>query len=754
MNQLCKRLLACHACGLFLFLTGVGITYPKQHRASSLTIAISAQATQHTQQVRLIEQVIEYARLHKLPTAELKELRKQITVNTPIDPAIISRALTEISDILPVLYPVPYRAYHKLAKASSRSYSMKESVKSAIAQAVKAVSNATVTRATCTCTPPIDWITTVRIAPEAVTTARIKSGAITTDKLAFDAVATARIKDSAVTTAKLAGSIPDSKLATITTAGKVANSATTATSENTADAIIARDDAGYFQATQIAIDVAPTADEEAATKAYVDGVVQGFQIKPAAKVLATTNVTLAGLQTIDDYTLQAGDRVLLNGQTNGIENGLWQVGASSPYTWARPSDFLDGSSAAFAYVMLTEGTVYNNTGWVETTSPATVGTTALTFTQFTGLGKDLMQNVGGGSEVYKEKVGNVCYLRTLAAGTNIALTQNTNTIDIATTDNITVPGTLDVTDLATASGGATITGTTAINTGGTASTSIGGTGAYGPITVASGSTTLSTGKTATNTLLLKARNTTLSSDTTFATLTAGTTPTMDLSSAVTQDGGYIYRAGGTTIPVADGGTGATSLTSHSLLLGGGTGAVTALGAATNGQVPIGSTGATPVLGNITSSASRLAVTNGAGTINVDTQAVLQTDTGFGEWTGSGNYFDDTTLGSFTILRGGSGYIKGVPVSWTGPQTITGLTAGNTYFIYIDSTGTIGKTTTYSSDLYTNNIVLFECLRDSTSPTNNQVTVRENHPYHHPTWVSLYEHDVIGVVIENKNSWHG
>src|SRR5207248_4552207 len=43
----------------------------------------------------------------------------------------------------------------------------------------------------------------------------------------------------------------DTKLATISTAGKVANSATTATSANTASAIVARDVSGNFSAGSI-----------------------------------------------------------------------------------------------------------------------------------------------------------------------------------------------------------------------------------------------------------------------------------------------------------------------------------------------------------------------------------------------------------------------------------------------------------------------------------------------------------------------
>lgn len=58
--------------------------------------------------------------------------------------------------------------------------------------------------------------------------------------------------DSAtVTNAMLAGSIVDTKLSTISTAGKVSNSATTATSANTVSAIVARDASGNFSAGTI-----------------------------------------------------------------------------------------------------------------------------------------------------------------------------------------------------------------------------------------------------------------------------------------------------------------------------------------------------------------------------------------------------------------------------------------------------------------------------------------------------------------------
>lgn len=70
-----------------------------------------------------------------------------------------------------------------------------------------------------------------------------------------------------------------------------------------------------------------------------------------------------------------------------------------------------------------------------------------------------------------------------------------------------------------------------------------------------------------------------------------------------------------TLPVSKGGTGATTLTANTLLLANGTSALTSLGAATNGQIPIGRTGLAPVLANLTAG-SNITITNGSGSITI------------------------------------------------------------------------------------------------------------------------------------------
>ena len=75
------------------------------------------------------------------------------------------------------------------------------------------------------------------------------------------------------------------------------------------------------------------------------------------------------------------------------------------------------------------------------------------------------------------------------------------------------------------------------------------------------------------------------SDTTLARSGAG---------ALTVEGNAIYRAGGTDVPVADGGTGASSLTDGGILLGSGTGAITAMSALAKGSIVAGDGATDPV----------------------------------------------------------------------------------------------------------------------------------------------------------------
>lgn len=165
----------------------------------------------------------------------------------------------------------------------------------------------------------------------------------------------------------------------------------------------------------------PTAGTDAATKNYVDTAVAGIDWKASVVAATTEDITLSGEQTIDGVAVVAGDRVLVKDQSTGSQNGIYVVSASG---WSRSSD-ADGNAevtAGFA-VFVTEGTINGDTGWVLTTDDViTVGTTALTFTQFTGLG----QIVAGDGLT---KSGNVL---NAVAGTGIAVTADAISVDRTT----------------------------------------------------------------------------------------------------------------------------------------------------------------------------------------------------------------------------------------------------------------------------------------------------------------------------------
>ena len=201
----------------------------------------------------------------------------------------------------------------------------------------------------------------------------------------------------------------------------------------------------------------PTSATDAATKGYVDNAVVGIDWKQSVRAATTGNITLSGTQTVDGVELVAGNRILVKNQNTGSENGVYVVSATG---WSRSSD-ADTSAeftSAFA-VFVEEGTTNADSGWVLTTDGTiTLGTTALTFTQFTGLGQ-----VTAGNGLTKN--GNTIDV----VGTADRITANSDSIDIAST----YVGQTSITTLGTITTG-TWTGTTiAVANGGTGATSAG-----------------------------------------------------------------------------------------------------------------------------------------------------------------------------------------------------------------------------------------------------------------------------------------
>lgn len=127
------------------------------------------------------------------------------------------------------------------------------------------------------------------------------------------------------------------------------------------------------------------------TKQQLDAAIQGYSWKQPVRMVATTNITLSGIQTIDGVAGAANDRVLLTGQSAPAQNGPYAMAAGA---WTRTTDMDTGAEAVGATFFVSEGTTNGNSQWNQTAdAPITLGTTALVFAKIGG-GTSYTQGTG------------------------------------------------------------------------------------------------------------------------------------------------------------------------------------------------------------------------------------------------------------------------------------------------------------------------------------------------------------------------
>ena len=304
-------------------------------------------------------------------------------------------------------------------------------------------------------------VTTAKIADVNVTTAKIADANVTAAKLASDSVETAKIVNSAVTEGKLAdGAVTSAKIldgtivnADINASAAIAQSKIDGLTTDLGNKLAL---AGGTMSGAIAMGTnkitglgTPTDGTDAATKAYVDTTVQGIDWKASVRAATTANVTLASDlengDVLDGVTLATGDRVLVKDQSTGSENGIYVVKVSGAPDRSTDADAGAEVTANFA-VFVEQGTANADSGFTLTNNgTVTVGTTALVFTQFTGLG----QIVAGTG---LDKTGN-----TLDIDSTVVTLTGTQTL---TNKTLTSP-TLTTPDLGTPSAG-TLTNATGL----------------------------------------------------------------------------------------------------------------------------------------------------------------------------------------------------------------------------------------------------------------------------------------------------
>ena len=191
----------------------------------------------------------------------------------------------------------------------------------------------------------------------------------------------------------------------------------TGVQENRLDQMAAPTAAVDFNAQLITGIADPVNDTDAASKGYVDAVAEGLDVKGSVAAATTGNITLSGGQTIDGVAVAAGDRVLVKDQTDPAENGIYVVAAGA---WVRSDDADTWDKLISAFVFVEDGTNFLDAGFVSTVNAGgTLGTTAVTWTQFSGAG-----SITAGTGM--TKTGNTLDV----IGTANRIVANANSIDI------------------------------------------------------------------------------------------------------------------------------------------------------------------------------------------------------------------------------------------------------------------------------------------------------------------------------------
>ncbi len=334
----------------------------------------------------------------------------------------------------------------------------------------------------------------------------------------------------------------------------------------------------------------PTQATDAATKNYVDAVKTGLDVKDSVRVTTTGNLTAtysngssgvgatltnSGTQaalTIDSIVLATGDRVLVKDQTVGLQNGFYVVtntgSASTNWVLTRSVDADQNSEITpGAFTFVEEGTIGNDNGYVCTNVGAiTLGTTAISFVQFSGAGQVI---AGDGLT----KSGNTLNV----VGTANRISISADAVDIASTyvgqTSITTLGTIGTGTwqgnvvagqyggTGVNNSGKTITLGGNITTGGAFTTS----GAFGLTLTLTAATSLTLPTT--GTLATLAGTETLSNKTITSSSFSGTTVTTTGNVSV---GGTLGVTGATTLSSTLGVTGNVTLSANLTGAGAGT----------------------------------------------------------------------------------------------------------------------------------------------------------------------------------------
>ncbi len=154
-----------------------------------------------------------------------------------------------------------------------------------------------------------------------------------------------------------------------------------------------------FNAVRLTNVAQPVSSDDVASKAYVDSVAQGLQIKDAVIAASTTTqagsyssgaktftYTATGVPSIDGINITAlGTRVLLKDQSTGSQNGIYSLTTAAAAgvnpVFTRTTDFDTSAEVdAGAFLFTQSGSTNGGKQFVQTTDDPVLDTNPLTFT--------------------------------------------------------------------------------------------------------------------------------------------------------------------------------------------------------------------------------------------------------------------------------------------------------------------------------------------------------------------------------------
>ena len=143
---------------------------------------------------------------------------------------------------------------------------------------------------------------------------------------------------------------------------------------------------------------APSSSGDAATKAYVDSLVEGLAWKDSCRVSTQGNISLSSPgSTIDGVTMASGDRVLVRLQTAGEANGIY-IWNGAAVAMTRSLDCSTAAELEQAVTVVEEGTSAG-ISYRQTVVNATLDTTPLSWSVFGTVAPAASESTAGIAEI-------------------------------------------------------------------------------------------------------------------------------------------------------------------------------------------------------------------------------------------------------------------------------------------------------------------------------------------------------------------